>query len=207
MSSNVRNLLSSGTTPLDSLEKKLSNRRNKLQAAIIYGLEYEAALQVMEMRFSNLETSARDKTISAKHAIAKQQNTDNDNLLSQVGDLESNLQDLKSRLSSAVDGEEQSSVKEMVRKRANDLEEELRKLGEELTRRQILLREVVSVAERYETKSDEFKDWLGKMEQELENVGIDVILDMNKLEHQISRLKVGCQSSFCCLIASNFLID
>ena len=197
MSSNVRNLLSSGTTPLDSLEKKLSNRRNKLQAAIIYGLEYEAALQVMEMRFNNLETSLRDKTISAKHVIAKQQNTDNDNLVSQVGDLESNLQDLKSRLSSAVDAEEQSSVKEMVRKRANDLEEKLRKLGEELARRQILLREVVPVAERFETNSDELKDWLGKMGQELENFGTEIILDMKKLEHQIRRLKVGCQISFC----------
>ena len=190
MSSSVRSLLSAGSTPLDSLEKKLNDRRHKLQAAVIYGLESESALQLIKERLNNLETSSSGCLISADSKTVKQQNVNNEACMKQVGELASSLHDLTSRLGSPEKGDEVSGVRSSLRTQADSLSSRLRALENVLSKRQVLINVVRPLADDVGQGQAECVNWLQNTEYEIESIKREDEEDGDGLSDRCTHLKV-----------------
>ena len=191
MSSSVRNLLSAGSTPLESLERKLSDRRHKLQAAIIYGLESESALQLIKERLLNLESSSSGRLISANSDTVNQQDVENKACMKHVGELRSSLQDVTSKLGASEKGDEESSVKSALRTQSDALLSRLQDLEKVLSKRQILINDVKPLAEKFDVEKNALKGWLHKTEDDISLMEKDDVKDEAAFEESLRRLKVS----------------
>lgn len=191
MSSCVRNLLSAGWTPLESLERKLSDRRHKLQSTIIYGLEAEVALQLIKERLLNLETNSSGRLISAILGTVIQQEIEVEAFAKQLEDLASTLQNVTSKLGSLEQGDEGSSVKSSVRKEANTLQSRLRALGSVLSQRKTLINEVKPLADEFNKMKIEVNNWLQETENDVSLINNIVLVDENSFKERLLRLKVS----------------
>ena len=191
MSSNIRNLLCAGSTPLDSLEKKLSDRRQKLQAAIIYGLEAESSLQLIKERLSNLEANTSGRLISANLDTVMQQETENEAFLKQADTLALSLEDVKFKLRSPEKVDEGSSVRTSLRKLSDALQPRLRALQNVLLQWKALINEVKPLAEEFQRKKVELMDWLRRTESEVSLIDESVLTDVTSFKDRLLRLKVS----------------
>ncbi len=79
MRSDVRNQISLRSSPLDSIEKRLNSRKDRLQTALIHGREFKDALQCFEDRLVSLETRcSQHQPISAVLDDTERQNTEHE---------------------------------------------------------------------------------------------------------------------------------
>ena len=191
MSSSIRNLLSAGSTPLHSLERKLADRLHKLQAAVIYGLEAEGALQIIKERLVNLEANASGRLISASLEIVTEEEKENEAVIEQVGQLVAKLQDLKSRLDSSEQVDEGSAVKISVRKQSDSLHSRLRTIEKVLLERKTLIEKVKPLAEEFNMKEIELNSWLQHTEGEISLIDGAATTDETSMKERMLRMKVS----------------
>ncbi len=79
MRSDVRNVISARSSPLDSIEKKLNARKDRLQVALIRSREFKDAVESFEDHLMKLEEScANKKPISVVYEDAERQSNDNE---------------------------------------------------------------------------------------------------------------------------------
>lgn len=192
MSSRVRNLLSTGSTPLESLEKKLTDRRYKLQSAIIYGLESESALQLINERLISLEANARMRLISADLATVKMQDVENEANMKQLGELGSSFENVISKLRLKESAEEVSFVTGSVRKKSESMVLRLQMLEKVLADRHVVINKVRQLAEKFDGDIEKMASgsWLQSKELELESMKRDTGLTDSDFKERLLHLEV-----------------
>ena len=191
MSSSVRNLLSAGSTPLHSLERKLADRLHKLQAAVIYGLEAEGALQIIKERLVNLEANASGRFVSASLEIVGEEEKENEAFIEQVGQLVSKLQEAKSRLELSEQVDEGSALKISVRKQSDSINSRLRTMEKVLLERKALIEKVKPLAEEFSMKEIELNSWLQHTGNEISLIDRAPAADETSMKERMIRMKVS----------------
>ena len=199
MSSSVRNLLSSGSTPLDSLEKKLGGRKNRLQAAIIFRLESESAIQLINERLLNLEEKAANIKVSANLATVTQQSAKNEALISQAGELHSCLREVMASLVATEIPDEDSSVKSSVREQADTLLTRLQEIESMLWKKRDLVHKVRPLAEQIKSGYIQIDLWFQDFNGKVAELEKDLVLEpalvaerQKQLEVSISHIELKC---------------
>uniref|UniRef100_A0A7M5V1J7 Uncharacterized protein n=1 Tax=Clytia hemisphaerica TaxID=252671 RepID=A0A7M5V1J7_9CNID len=175
--------------PLERLEFKLNDRKNKLENLLVGTQELQDTIDDFNDKLLTAEKALdKMKPISARYPIAKKQQATTDALVNQINELEPNLKTLENAADKVI-READPKEAERVQKKIDDLKDRYQKAKDIVKAKQDVVEKVVPLAKNFEEVAEPLQEFITEAEKELAPVTDDLPAEKPLLNSEIDKLK------------------
>ena len=176
--------------PLERIEFKLKDRKNKLENLLVGSQELQDTIDDFSDKLMAVEKGLEKmKPVSARYPVAVKQQTSTDALLDEINELEPTLKTLEDAAAKVLKDAEPKEA-DKVRKNVDELKDRLKKAKDTVKAKKDLIEKVIPLARSFEEIGEPLQEFITEAEQQLAPVTDDLPADKEALEPQIDKLKV-----------------